>query len=317
MSSRGPRSLLLVHGRSFKPARDAWLDLSVAALRAGVERDFPDCVPAFDAIGKYDAWYGDLNHTLLTRAGKKYDAELDLADRQNALVKLREFAPRKRFSLRQYDCLPGKSAVPEFLADMLAPIVGSVGLTMPVLSRLSADFACYLRGEDDYAEQVRARVRDQLCDMLDREEQVLLVTHGTGAVVAYDVLWQLTHDSRYGEKYGVAKVDLWLTLGAPLGDNRIRKLLSGAREKTEFRFPGNVVTWQNVSAEDDYTCHDMTLADDFKTMMQNRTVRKVQDFQIYNLAVRHGRSNPHSSLGYFIHPRVSKIIADWLQSAPV
>ncbi|MCH8278077.1 MAG: hypothetical protein IIC12_04000, partial [Proteobacteria bacterium] len=54
------RSLLLVHGRDFKPAEEAFTDLSMAALRAGVERDYPDQVDTFDAMQKQVAWYGDL-----------------------------------------------------------------------------------------------------------------------------------------------------------------------------------------------------------------------------------------------------------------
>ena len=152
--------------------------------------------------------------------------------------------------------------------------------------------------------------------MLDREEQIMLMSHGTGSAIAYDVLWQLTHDGAFSQKYGNAKVELWITMGSPLGDNQIRKHLAGAKGKAENRFPGNVVSWQNVSAEDDYTCHDMTLADDFRKMMDNRIVSEVHDFQVYNLAVRYGRSNPHSSVGYYIHPRISKIVSDWLQRSP-
>jgi hypothetical protein len=48
-------------------------------------------------------------------------------------------------------------------------------------------------------------------------------------------------------------------------------------------------------------------------MVQQRVVSTVHDYHVYNLAVRYGKSNPHSSIGYYIHPRVSKIIADWLQ----
>ncbi|NOR36261.1 MAG: hypothetical protein GQ577_05885, partial [Woeseiaceae bacterium] len=57
-----------------------------------------------------------------------------------------------------------------------------------------------------------------------------------------------------------------------------------------------------------------TLADDFKRMMDQRLVSAVHDYHIYNLAVRYGKSNPHSSVGYYIHPRVTKIVVDWLQS---
>ena len=38
----------------------------------------------------------------------------------------------------------------------------------------------------------------------------------------------------------------------------------------------------------------------------------MHDYRIFNLAVRYGKSNPHSSIGYYIHPRLSKIIADWI-----
>ena len=49
-------------------------------------------------------------------------------------------------------------------------------------------------------------------------------------------------------------------------------------------------------------------------MLKEHLVSAVNDHKIYNHAVRYGRSHPHCSIGYFIHPRVSKIIADWLKS---
>jgi hypothetical protein len=42
-----------------------------------------------------------------------------------------------------------------------------------------------------------------------------------------------------------------------------------------------------------------------------KRVSAVHDYRIFNLAVRYGKSNPHSSVGYYIHPRLTKIIADW------
>ena len=47
---------------------------------------------------------------------------------------------------------------------------------------------------------------------------------------------------------------------------------------------------------------------------QQRQVSAVHDYRIFNLAVRYGKSNPHSSVGYFIHPRTSKLVTDWLQA---
>ena len=48
-----------------------------------------------------------------------------------------------------------------------------------------------------------------------------------------------------------------------------------------------------------------------------RLVSAVKDYRIYNLAVRYGKSNPHSSVGYYIHPRVSKILVDWVVAEQV
>jgi hypothetical protein len=134
--------------------------------------------------------------------------------------------------------------------------------------------------------------------------------------VTYDVLWQLSHDSDYADNYASKKVDTWLTLGSPLGDSMVRRRLLGANRKGRERFPANVLTWHNVSAEDDYMCHDNTLADDYKAMLKQRQVSSIRDYRIYNLTVRYGKSNPHCSIGYLMHPRTAQIIADWLVQQP-
>jgi hypothetical protein len=270
---------------------------------------------------KHVAWYGDLNAEILLGCGKRYDEQLDIGDRRNALNTMRAITTRKRFGIRQYDQLPGKSAVPEAIVDVAAPLLGAIGLCVPLIGTVARDFAEYFDRKSDYAIKVRERVRARLCELLDRGDRIVLVTHGTGSIVAYDVLWQLSHDPDFKECYAEKKIDLWLTLGAPLGDSSIRKRLLGARERLSAKFPTNVISWHNVSAEDDYTCHDNTLADDFKMMMQERIVSAVHDYRIFNLAVRYGQSNPHSSIGYYIHPRVAKVLVDWLidsdlQAAP-
>jgi hypothetical protein len=309
-------SLLLVHGRDFKPSADDLADVNRAALRAGVERDFPEQLSEYDKINIESAYYGDLSHAVLSSRGRQYDELMDMGDRRNALAELRSIEARKRFGIRQYDCVPGKTAVPEFFANVIAPLCGMLRLTRSLVSRLSPDFAEYLFAESDYAEQVRERVRSKLCALLERGERVMLVTHGTGCVVAYDVLWQLSNDEKWVQKYGDAKINTWVTLGAPLGDGSIRKHLLGYKGEPKS-YPKNVITWQNVAAEDDYTCHDNTLADDFKNMLEQRVVSAVQDYRIYNLAARYGKSNPHSSVGYFINPRMSKIIVDWAQTPAI
>lgn len=305
------RSLLFIHGRDFKPAADVYLEIAVKAVRAGLQRDFPDCVECFDTLHKDLAWFGDLSAEVLEARGKTYDEELDIGDRRNVLQKLSTVTPRKKFGIRLYDQLPGKSALPEFFMDVGAPLLGAVGFRMPVLGKLAKDVAAYF-DDGEFADNVRKRLRDKLCERMDAGDKIMLVTHGTGSVVAYDVLWQLSNDTATYPEYGKCKVDQWLTLGSPLGDRMVQKRLLGADKHEDSRFPSNVISWHNLSAEDDYTCHDTTLADDFKKMMVQRCVSAVHDYRVFNLAVRYGKSNPHSSIGYYIHPRLSKIVADWL-----
>lgn len=283
----------------------------LAALEIGLVRDHPDCLDEFRGIGKRLAYYGDHVNALLEASGERYDEQLDLGDCRNALQQLSAYAKRKRFSLANYDRLPGKSAVPELTAGVAAPLARTLGLSGKLIGKLLPELKEYWDGDGSFATAVRGAVRAAVSEALEAGEQVMLVSHGTGCVIAWDVLWELSRDPQY-EAFFDRKVDTWVTLGAPLGDAMVKRRLLGAKQKGRERYPGNVVTWHNVSAEDDWLSHDNTLADDFKPMLTHRQVSAIRDYRIYNLAVRYGRSDPHSALGYLVHPRMAQIVVDWL-----
>jgi hypothetical protein len=317
ISSNSNRVLLFVHGRDFKPAAEDFFDLCNAALTTGIERDYPNLIDQFHALDKQMAYYGDLSNDFLSSRGLRYDETLDIGDRRNALIKIRALDKKKNFSVTRYDRLPGKTAITEFLADVAAPVLGKLGMSSMLMRKVGIDLGEYWNSASEFAENIRARVRASICDVLDSGNQIMLVTHGTGCIVAYDVLWQLSHDPQFVDKYQGRKIDVWLTLGAPLGDSMVRKRLLGARKKGVERYPSIVVSWHNVSAEDDYVSHDNTLADDFKPMLRQKQVSFIRDYRIYNLAIRYGKSNPHSSIGYLVHPRTAQIIVEWLQQGEV
>ena len=308
------RSILIVHGGDFKPPEEVYMDEASTALREAVQRDYPDHVESFGAIGIELAYYGDLGNEYLRSIGRHYDEQLDIGDRRNALESLRKIPQRKKFGLQYYDKLRGKSAIPEAIADVASPLFGVLGLTTVLASLVAKDFALYLRGSTDFTEQVRGRVRDKLTELLRRGDKVLLMSHGTGCAVAYDVLWQLSHDERFRDEFSDSKIEVFVTLGSPISDNMVRRRLLGAGRRSIERFPTNIITWENVSAEDDYLCHDKTVADDLKAMMREHVISSINDYRVYNHAMRYGKSNPHCSLGYFIHPRVAKIIVDWIEA---
>ena len=307
------RSILIVHGGDFKPPAEVYMDEASTALHEAVQRDYPDHVESFGKVGIELAYYGDLGNAYLRSKGRHYDEQLDIGDRRNALESLRKIPQRKKFGLQYYDKLRGKSAIPEAIADVASPLLGVLGLTTLLVSLVAKDFALYLRGSTDFTEQVRGRVRDKLIELLRRGDKVLLMSHGTGCAVAYDVLWQLSHDERFRDEFGATKIDVFMTLGSPISDNMVRRRLLGAGRHSTERFPTNIITWENISAEDDYMCHDKTVGDDLKAMMREHVISSINDYRVYNHAMRYGKSNPHCSLGYFIHPRVAKIVVDWIE----
>lgn len=311
------RTLIFVHGRDFKPHAEEFMDLSIAALLAGLERDYPDFVEEFCALDKHCAYYGDITDGFLTRKGQRYDETLDIGDRRNALIKLRGFDKKKNFGVARYDRLPGKTAMGEFAADVLAPLLARLGLSKKLIAKVGIDLGEYWNRDSDFSSRIRERVRSMINAALDANKRILLISHGTGCIVTYDVLWQLSHHEDYKQEDQQKKIDTWVTLGAPLGDSMVTRRLLGAREKGVRRYPTNVLSWYNLSAEDDFVSHDDTLANDFKPMLKQKQVSCIVDYHIYNLAIRYGKSNPHSSLGYLIHPRMSQTVVEWLQQGPV
>ena len=307
------RTLLFVHGRHFKPAADELMDISVTAVKAAIERDSPDVIDLFHGMHKRIAYYGDISNEFLTDAGQRYDEKLDVGDRRNALQSLCAIEKRKNFGVSRYDRLPGKTAIAEFAADIAAPVLSTLGLSDKVISKIAPDLSEYWNEKSDLGSRIRDRVRTAICEATDDDSRLMLVSHGTGCIATYDVLWQLSNDPEWKERFANRKIDLWLTLGAPLGSSTASPKLLGAAEKGLERFPSNIVSWYNLSAEDDYMSHDNTLADDFKEMLEQKQVSCIRDYRVYNLAVRYGKSNPHSSVGYLIHPRVAQIVSDWLR----
>lgn len=300
------KSIVFVHGHHFKPAQDEFAAIGYDALRWGIARDFPEKAAVFDAIKKEFAYFGDLSNHFLIDRNIAYDERLDIADRKNAVVLLKEITKRKRFRRYEYQHLPGKTAVKEILADVGSPLLGKLGLEQPAIGKLAPEVSEYWRPDSEYGQLVRDRVRVALTHAITHSDKVMVVAHCMGSIAVYDVLWELSQSSNEH------KVDLLLTLGCPLGNRTVQKNLAGHGHPGAEKYPANILAWDNISAEDDYVCHDKTVADDFRQMLKLHLISSINDYRIYNMAVRYGKSNPHSSVGYLIHPRTAKLIADWL-----
>ena len=301
-------TIVLIHGRDFKPEENVLRELWLDAIRIGLHRDHPNALPAFDAATKVFAYYGDATGALLNQAGKVYDEQLDIADRRNALAALAT-VERRKFKRSQYERLPGKTPFKEFLVDIGAPLVASIGLANWAVARVIPELAEYWRDDSAYRTTVDQRVVGPLVAAIERGDRLMVISHCIGSIAAFNALWMLSRGGHGDGRYTNAKVDMFLTLGSPLADESVKRKLLGAAAPRLQRYPANIVSWYNVAAEDDFTCHDETVANDYAAMLEQRAISRIVDQRIYNLTVRYGRSNPHSAVGYLVHPRVATIIA--------
>jgi hypothetical protein len=156
--------------------------------------------------------------------------------------------------------------------------------------------------------QVRELLKAPLRRIFASGERVLLIAHSMGSVIAYDALWELWHEEKLR-----GHVDLFLTLGSPLGMRFVQKRLIGFRNHGKQRFPGNIRHWQNVAAEGDLTALDPEVHDDFKPMLDLGLTESIHDKHdgIHTYFRNASGLNAHRSYGYLAHPHVGKIIAHW------
>ena len=170
----------------------------------------------------------------------------------------------------------------------------------------------YLRNWRGIATAVREVVRKALVDAWSAGEQVLLIGHSLGSVIAYDTLWELSR----GERRENGRVDLFMTLGSPLASPMILKGVQGARLSGRDRYPEIIGRWQNFSARGEITALHPRLGPYYREMVELGLLESLQDCTgFYNHYRDRGRLDVHTSYGYLVTPQVADSIAAWLRKA--
>jgi hypothetical protein len=192
-----------------------------------------------------------------------------------------------------------------------------VGDALPFLARLIAqpelrvtmsEVRRYFGDDDGIATEIRALLERALESAWDAGESVLLIGHSLGSVIAFDALWQLTH-----ERSDRRKVDLFLTIGSPLATRFIRRGLRGADRAGAARYPANVRRWVNFAAVGEITAlRPMRPA--FASMIDLGLVDTIEDhMNIYNHFRGDIGLNVHKSYGYLAQRDVAGCIGEWLE----
>jgi len=323
--------LIVIHGRNTKPAKNPYRKLQMKALLQGVSRVSKAKAAKIES-GKVKTdfiYYGDINNKILAEDRKERktlsatDASFDgasclpVAGFSDAIDDLAEIP---KFSRSAYRKILKENVDLRFLDDAaralstFAAISSATLLNMHVIARATADMGAYLLTRK-VGSDIRQRLQGPLKRALVKGDDICIVSHSMGCIVTYDVLWKL---SRMSEHIAVPnsgnKVNLWLTLGSPLGEAGVKRNLYDGDERGEDLHPRNIIRdWVNVAAYDDFVSHDATMKDDYKSMKQQKFLKSITDKKIYNCFAFDGTSNPHKLYGYLAHDYVGGKVADWIK----
>lgn len=172
------------------------------------------------------------------------------------------------------------------------------------------DLRRYVKNQFDMAEFIRRLLKMPLRAAWNSERPLLLIGHSMGSIIAYDALWQL------GQKHGVEhRIDLFLTMGSPLGQRFIQRRIMGFGEQPDNRYPRNIKRWVNIAAIGDLTAIDMVLQDDFEEMLRLGHVDSIEDREIYNYFRLDGELNVHAEYGYLINEVTAGYISAWWRNS--
>jgi hypothetical protein len=332
------KHLILVHGRAIKPSASALAALAKRAIIRGLERaGQASAALALDggAIRFSSVYYGDINNEIEASHSRRKAALLTAANDPGYRFKPCFPAAELEAGFALTDAIPKFTAATyrkvlndaddwRFL-DEAADVASLFGrlLTFGILNTAAvdlagSDMAAYLTSQV-IGSEIRDRLRAVLEPSLLAGDDICLVTHSLGCMVAYDLFWKYSFRSEYQHVRAAGKaVRLWLTIGCPLGEMGVQKnLLDGSALDSE-KYPRNqFLDWVNIHAADDVIAHVESMRRAFAVMQNRGYCREISDRKIYNCWIYrdaingHLVSNPHDLYGYLMNQRTAAFVGRW------
>jgi hypothetical protein len=182
-------------------------------------------------------------------------------------------------------------------------------LAEPNTRRLMHEASRYLKNRDGMGLAVRAVLRATLEAAWRADEEVLLIGHSLGSVIAYDTLWELSR-----ERGAADQVSFFVTLGSPLATHFIQRSLHGADAQGAERYPCNIRRWANFTAGGDTTALQPRLKGLFREMLDLELIDSIEDFVNFDNYFRGATGlNAHEAYGYLTQRILGEVIGDWLE----
>ncbi|MGW8957587.1 hypothetical protein [Paenibacillus sp. NPDC055715] len=322
----GTKHLVIIHGRDKKPKCEEMLRLIKIALIAGLRRVNEEAAQKLEQehITLTFIYYGDINNRLLLPNSqirdvfeKDSNGEFYVPDHyyDESLEQLIN-RPTDQMTPEEYNRLIANEPLIhsyDEIAKILSPYLSLFGMSTRAIKKLLPDLGAYLTSRV-VGSQIRERLQAPLAKALSSGDDVMLLSHSMGCMVAYDVLWKFSRMSEYKHLWE-HKVNDWLTLGNPLGEPAVKRSLYDSNEPDDGMYPINIRHWTNINAVDDYIAHDATIEDDFSLMLSRNLIESIDDqplIQTFWKDSHTGRSNPHNFFAHLNHPKVAEHVADWI-----
>lgn len=168
------------------------------------------------------------------------------------------------------------------------------------------DVRRYAKNDNDIAEHIRRLLKVPLEAAAAAGRRVLLLAHSMGSVIAWDALWELSRVERRD-----VRIDLFLSMGSPLGSKFLQRRLLGVDRAGAERYPDNIRCWRNIAAIGELTALDRSLKNDFAPMIELGLVEDIVDYEIFCFYRSDGALNVHNEYGYLLHEQTARQVCEW------
>jgi hypothetical protein len=285
------RVIIGIHGLGNKPPKDIleswWRSAMIEGLKKlGASTD----LPKFELVYWADILYEKPLDDKIVNKDDPYFMD------EKYLPGIAEFKPEEN-SLRQ--------KVLDFMEEQLDKLflnqdltVNYSGITDMIIHRYFKDLEVYYSEQclDEHDEKCLARklIRERLAETIKKyqDDEIMLIAHSMGSIIAYDVLTFMVPD---------IDIHTFVTIGSPLGFPVIQgkiatewhaKRLVPPKLKTP---PGVKKHWYNLADHKDRIALIYDLSDNFQPNYRGVVA---EDFVVYNDYQNNHVFNPHKSYGY-------------------
>ncbi len=296
-----------IHGLGNKPPKETLENWWKLAIKEGLRtNNFPTRLPHFELV-----YWADILHE------KPLDKRIK--DENNPLFLDEKYikAP-KDFPIEDHST---RKKIMDFLVPQMQKIFLNENLTLnysfitdAIVHKYFKDLEIYYAENctDENKELCKAKdlIKGRLIQTLEKykSENIMLIGHSMGSIVAYDVL-----------NFDMPNIPVHtlVTMGSPLGLPVVISKI--ASEQKQLHVPNPRLTtpesvtqnWFNFSDISDKVAFNYMLSDDFEA---NSNGIKAKDFQIVNNYEINGERNPHKSFGYLRTPEFAKVLSEFILS---